>query len=162
MTAPLLILAGMTLMPMLTGSAAGYILCWKAGSAGEGELLDTDTFMFFSKVPQALPLYEVFAGKLLSMLDNVTVRVQKTQITFSSRFNFACVSLPARRLKDRPGIYIIVTFGLGRPLDDPRIEVCVEPYPNRWTHHVIVQRESDIDAQLMEWVREAYVFALNK
>jgi len=38
----------------------------------------------------------------------------------------------------------------------------VEPYPNRWTYHVIIARPEEIDEQVMTWLREAYDFALNK
>jgi hypothetical protein len=41
-------------------------------------------------------------------------------------------------------------------------EAAPEPYPNRWTHHVIVQNESDINDQLMGWIKQAYAFSLNK
>lgn len=38
----------------------------------------------------------------------------------------------------------------------------VEAYPNRWTHHVLVEQESDIDQELLSWIAEADTFALNK
>jgi hypothetical protein len=126
------------------------------------EALDVDTLMFFDRMPQALPLYEAFALRLRSELDHVTVKVQKTQISFSNKYNFAFVSLPIRKMKGRPGVYMIVSFGLGYQAEGQRIEVATEPYPNRWTHHVIVQRESEIDDQLMGWIKQAYAFSLNK
>ncbi|MFR6217731.1 MAG: DUF5655 domain-containing protein [Enterocloster bolteae] len=42
------------------------------------------------------------------------------------------------------------------------MEAATEPYPNRWTHHVIVQSADEIDDKLMGWIREAYEFALVK
>lgn len=124
--------------------------------------MDADVWMFFDKMPQALPLYEAFVSKLCSELDDVTIRVQKTQISFSNKHNFAFVSLPIRKIKGRPDVYIIVSFGLDHQVVDPRIEVATEPYPNRWTHHVIVQSESEMDEQLMDWIKQAYVFSLYK
>ena len=55
-----------------------------------------------------------------------------------------------------------MTFGLDHRLASPRIALAVEPYPNRWTHHLIVTDEAQIDAELMGWLRAAYAFAQSK
>lgn len=47
--------------------------------------MNTDILLFFDKAPSALPLYEAFEQRLLSEIANVTVKVQKTQISFSNR-----------------------------------------------------------------------------
>jgi hypothetical protein len=124
--------------------------------------LDTETLLFFNRMPQALPLYQAFVARLRSEFDDFTIRVRKTQISFSNKYIFAAVSLPIRRIKGRPEIYIIVSFGLSYRVDDPRIVEATEPYPNRWTHHVVVQSEREVDGQLIEWVRRAYIFSLVK
>lgn len=38
----------------------------------------------------------------------------------------------------------------------------VEPYPGRWTHHVLVSGTEEIDDELMGWVKEAAVFSAGK
>ena len=96
-------------------------------------------------------------------MEDVKVKVQKTQIAFSNRHNFAFVSfLPVRRAKERPAVYIVVTFGLGRRAESPRIDAATEPYPGRWTHHVLISERSGIDEELMAWVREAAAFSAAK
>lgn len=55
-----------------------------------------------------------------------------------------------------------VTFGLGYRKDSPRIDMATEPYPNRWTHHVMVESVDDIDVELLAWIDEAAVFAEHK
>ena len=122
--------------------------------------MSTDELMFFASMPAALPLYETLRRKLLAAFDDVTVKVQKTQITFKARYGFAFVSL--RRMKGCPEVFILVSFGLGHRLDSPRIAVAVEPYPNRWTHHVIVGSEEALDDELMTWLRQAHDFAQSK
>lgn len=103
-----------------------------------------DTLLFFNSRPQALPLYELFEQKLLSELGSANIKVQKTQIAFSNKHNFAFVSfLPVRKAKERPETYIVITFGLGRRVESPRINAAVEPYPNRWTHHVLSSRKQN-------------------
>ena len=124
--------------------------------------MDEQIIFFFAKMPQALPLYQAFARQMQARFEGYTVKVQKTQISFSNKYNFAFVSLPYRKIKGRPDVYIIVSFGLSHKVDDPRISVSVEPYPNRWTHHVIVQNADEIDAQLMAWIAEAYSFSMFK
>ena len=125
--------------------------------------MNQDTLMFFEGKPEALALYQNFAETLFSEVGQVQVRVQKTQIAFSNGHNFAFVSfLPVRKAKERPQHYIVVTFGLGHQVESPRIDGAVEPYPNRWTHHVLISREAEIDGELMGWVREAAEFAARK
>lgn len=125
--------------------------------------MNSDIYLFFEKHPDALPLYEVFESKLLSETDNVNIKVQKTQISFSNKHLFAMVSfLPVRKAKERPASYIVVSFGLSRQEDSARIDVATEPYPNRWTHHVLISEPEEIDEELMAWIKEASIFAANK
>ena len=125
--------------------------------------MNQDILSFFDGKPEALPLYEVFEQKVLSGVEDVKVKVQKTQIAFSNRHNFAFVSfLPVRRAKERPAVYIVVTFGLGRRAESPRIDAATEPSPGRWTHHVLISERSGIDEELMAWVREAAAFSAAK
>lgn len=51
-----------------------------------------DLLAFFSQQPQALPLCEAFLQKLQAQHPETHTRVQKTQITFSNRHIFACLS----------------------------------------------------------------------
>ena len=125
--------------------------------------MHSDILFFFDRKPAALPLYEALERRILSEVGGVRIRVQKTQISFANRHNFAFVSfLPVRRAKDRPEPYIVVSFGLDHRADSPRIDAASEPYPNRWTHHVLIAREEEIDSELMAWIREAAAFSASK
>ena len=44
----------------------------------------------------------------------------------------------------------------------PRVVAASEPYPGRWTHHVLVTEADQIDEELMGWLREAWDFAESK
>lgn len=124
---------------------------------------DIDLLFFFDKRPAALSLYERLAERILAEIPDVNIKVQKTQIAFSNRHGFAFVSfLPVRRAKDRPEVYITVTFGLGYQKGSPRIDAAVEPYPNRWTHHVLVSSPDEIDGELLGWIKEARDFSASK
>ncbi len=55
--------------------------------------MDENVLFFFEGHQEALPLYEKFEERVLSEISGVRIRVQKTQISFSNRYMFACVSL---------------------------------------------------------------------
>lgn len=123
---------------------------------------DIETSLFFENMPQALPLYRVFAEKVVAEYPDVQITFHKSQISFSNNHQFAFVWLPIRKMKNRPDIYIIISFGLSHRLNSPRIVEAVEPYPNRWTHHLIIKNRSEVDTELMNWINEAYDFAAKK
>ena len=125
--------------------------------------LDADTLMFFDQHLDVLPLYQAFEEILFDSLPVVNKRVQKTQITFSNRHVFACVSFARVKRKDElPMRFIVITLGLPAPLDSERVAVKTEPYPGRWTHHIVVNKPEELDKELLSWVREAYDFAAVK
>jgi len=125
--------------------------------------MDEQILMFFDRKMDALPLYEQFARRVLTEISDVNVKVQKTQISFSNKYFFACVSFArVRKKSDCPDSYIVVTFGLGHKAESPRIDVATEPYPNRWTHHVLISEQDEIDDELMGWVKEAAAFSAGK
>ena len=125
--------------------------------------MNSDELLFFDSRPDALPLYEIFRTRVLKMIPDTRIEVKKTQISFYSRHLFAAVSfLPVRKSKDRPGSYVTVTFGLPYRKDSPRIDTASEPYPNRWTHHVMIGGEEELNDELFSWIREAAGFADRK
>lgn len=122
----------------------------------------SDILFFFDGRPAELILYETLFGRLEAEFPDASVKVQKTQISFYGRHLFAAASLPARRRKGWPEHCLLVTVGLARRLDSPRVAVATEPYPGRWTHHVPVSRPEEIDGELLAWLREAYEFSESK
>ena len=125
--------------------------------------MDAEILFFFNEHMDALPLYQRLEALILEQIPDVRIKVSKTQIGFFNKRGFAFVSFnPCRRAKDRPEIWMTVTFGLAFRVDDPRIDVATEPYPNRWTHHVTVSRAEDVDGQLLGWIREAAAFSASK
>lgn len=117
---------------------------------------------FFDGHPEELALYEALFRAVEAAFPEGSVRVQKTQISFYGRHLFAAASLPVRRRKDWPKICLVVTVGLSYRLESPRVAVASEPYPGRWTHHILVTEAGQIDEELMGWLREAWDFAESK
>lgn len=143
---------------------APFSIC-RVGKRRKGErlIMDVDILNFFDRNMDALPLYEAFESSVRKEITDVRIKVQKTQISFYNRHLFACVSFArVRKKKECPPNYIVITFGLNRKLDSPRIEAATEPYPNRWTHHVLISDLSGIDDELMGWTKEAAAFSDRK
>ena len=125
--------------------------------------MDERILYFFEGNMDALPLYERLEQRILNEIEDVQVKVQKTQISFYNRHLFACVSFAkVRKAKERPDTYIVVTVGTGRRLESPRIDIATEPYPNRWTHHILISGPDEIDDELIGWVKEAAAFSAAK
>ena len=124
---------------------------------------DSDTLLFFDDHQEALKLYQTFENLLYTAFPDVSKRVQKTQITFSNRHVFACVSFAqVKRKAELPKGYMVLTLGLPAPLDSERIAVRTEPYPDRWTHHIVISKPEELDRELLSWIRDAYDFAESK
>ena len=117
-----------------------------------------DELFFFDGKPEELALYETLLNRLAE-LGAFSAVVHKTQISLKNRRVFACVSifrvLPKRLL---PTHYIVLTLGLPYPLNALRITVKTEAQPGRWTHHFVLASASELDAELLEWIRQAYEF----
>lgn len=121
------------------------------------QFYEEDLLLFFNGRPRELALYEALRKKMEAELPESNVKVQKSQISFYGRHLFAAVSLPRSRKNS-----ILVTLGLPYKLGSSRAAVTVEPYPGRWTNHVPVWEEEQIDSELLTWLREAYVFSESK
>ena len=123
----------------------------------KAEFYEEDLLLFFNGRPRELALYEALMKKMEAEFPESAVKVQKSQISFYGRHLFAAVSLPRSRINS-----ILVTLGLPYKLGSSRAAVTVEPYPGRWTNHVPVWEEEQIDSELLTWLREAYVFSESK
>ncbi len=125
--------------------------------------ISMDEMMFFDNQLASLPIYEAFADKLFELYPETKIKVQKSQITFSKRHIYACVSFAKVKKKaELPMAYFVLTLGLSYPLESCRVAVKTEPYPGRWTTHIVVGRKEELDSELFSWIGQAYDFAQNK
>ena len=121
---------------------------------------DGDTLLFFAGHAAALPLYLYLEKKIFDLFPEAEKRVQKTQITFYHRHVFACVSFArVLRKKDQPEGSLALTLCLPTLLKSPRAAVQTEPYPGRWTCHLVLRGPEEVDGELFSWLREAYYFS---
>lgn len=112
----------------------------------------------FAGKPVQARLYQ-HVRACVETLGPVTIKVTKTQVAFASRRQFAWVWLPMEWDTHRPPNCIVLSFALGQQLTHPQIVQAVEPYPGRWMHHVIIQRESDLNDDVRHWLADAFTLA---
>ena len=126
--------------------------------------MDEEILFFFGAHLDALPVYQTLWRRVEEQLPQTRRKVSKTQISFYDRRMYACVSfLPVRPAALRPKTgWLTLTFGLNRRETDPRIDAVSEPYPGRWTHHVLLSSPEEVDGQIVAWLREAAAFSAGK
>lgn len=105
-------------------------------------LLDAEAL--FRRNPVDLECFHALAAAVAARWSEASLKVHRTQISFCDPRPFCYAWVRARRF--------YVTFGLDMPIENPRINMVVEPYPNRWTHHVAVSEPNQIDDQLLDWI----------
>lgn len=121
------------------------------------------TLLFFDRHQAIYPLYECFYKELLSRFPESKTKVQKTQISYYNRRLYACVSfLRVKKKAELPDSYFVLTLGLPVPLESDRVAAKTEPYPGRWTTHIVIGSASDLDEELFDWIEQAYIFAQTK
>lgn len=124
------------------------------------ERVREDTLLFFVGHQEVYPLYRALEDELFRRYPQVSVKVQKTQLSFLNRHMFACVSfLRPRKKAELPEHYFVLTLGLSYPLASERVAAKIEPYPGRWTTHIVLSAPEELDGELYEWVDQAYQFA---
>ena len=119
------------------------------------DLIPWEAEVFFDGKPRERALYGAFAGWLLPLAPGCRMQVHKTQISFYYKTGFCFVSLPISRKKGWPKECLVLSFGLKRDLDSPRLIAKAHPTLKRWTCHTLLWEESQLDEELAGWVQEA-------
>jgi hypothetical protein len=112
---------------------------------------------FFEGQDKSRQLFEALR-RMVDALGAADLRVTKSQIAFRRRKAFAWVWLPGKYLRGRPAP-LVLTLSFRRRDASPRWKEIVEPSPGRFTHHLEVSSAQDIDDQVRDWLREAWLSA---
>lgn len=109
---------------------------------------------FFAGHEDSRRIFEA-VRRAIATIGPADIRVTKSQVTFRRRVNFALVWMPGMYLgvADVP---LVLTVGLRRRGGSPRWKQVVEPAPGRFTHHLELRAETDIDDEVRGWLREAW------
>ncbi len=125
--------------------------------------ISQDELLFLGSQPGMLPVYEALAGMLFARCPDTRLKVSKSQISFYNRHLYACVSFArVKKKKELPENWFVLTLGLNYPLESSRVAVKTEPYPGRWTTHIVISMEEDLDEELLGWITHSYNFAEHK
>lgn len=111
---------------------------------------------FLAPYPEAAALYPPI-WRALRNLGEVEVAASKTQISFrrSGSTRFAWLWIPQMALRrGPPDLYL--AFDLPHRATSPRIKEATQVGPDRWVHHARLADRSDLDTQLVDWLRQAY------
>ncbi|PTQ84915.1 hypothetical protein C8U37_10643 [Trichococcus patagoniensis] len=121
-------------------------------------LINKEVEAFFAGKPETNALFMAVERKIRA-IGPAIITVTKTQISFATRTQFAWVWMPQPTDRKRPLHSLVLSFGCGRRIVDDQIVEAIEPYPGRWTHHVIIAEEADLTDAVDVWLREAYRFS---
>ena len=116
-----------------------------------------DRMALFEGVPGGFALYMALEARILALCPQAEIRPKKTQVGFFDGCCFAIVSPP---LRGKAGVTL--TLGLPEKLDSGRVLAATQPYPGRWTHHILIRSAAEIDDELTAWLRAAHNFALTR
>ncbi|WP_295633222.1 DUF5655 domain-containing protein [uncultured Intestinimonas sp.] len=119
-----------------------------------------DVLAFLGGHPGRIALFEA-VEEAVTALGESTLEVKKSQVSWKNPRLFAMVSLPPMAGRRKAGD-LMLTLGLGERLDSPRVFQAVEPYPGRWTHHILLSRPEEVDGDVRDWLAQAYRFAREK
>jgi len=109
---------------------------------------------FFADRKEQFLIYKAIKSAI-KLLGPVKIEIMHSQISFGAKKEFAWIWLPKTWAK-RPKNSLVLTIGLRRKIASHRIAEAVEPYPGRWTHHIIIESEDDLDEDVLKWLQEAY------
>ncbi len=112
---------------------------------------------FFQGQEEARSIFESVV-RAVENLDSVEMRVTKSQVAFRRRIAFAWVWTPSRHLR-RPAAPLVLTIGLRFHHPSPRWKQVVEPHPGRFTHHLELHSPAEVDAEVCNWLRQAWLQA---
>ena len=122
------------------------------------EMTNKEIEAFFAGKPEAKALFMAVERKI-QVIGPAIIKVSKTQISFATRTQFAWVWMPLPTDRKRPLHSLVLSFGCGRRIVHDQIVEAIEPYPGRWTHHVIIAEDADLTSAVDAWIREAYRFS---
>jgi len=86
------------------------------------------------------------------------VRVSRGQIGFRRDRPFVFAWIPDIYF-GRTDIALVLTIALPRHVDSPKWSQIVEASPGHFMHHLALRKPRDVDAEVVEWLREAWSVA---
>ena len=112
---------------------------------------------FFEGQEKSRQLFEAVRC-VINIIGCTELRVTKSQIAFRRRKAFAWVWMPGKYLRGETAP-LVLTLSLRSRDASPRWKEIVEPSPGRFTHHLELYSVNDIDDEVRDWLRDAWMTA---
>ena len=113
-----------------------------------------DLDAFFEGYPDGRRLFDALRVRV-DALGPAELRVGRSQVAFARRRAFAWAWVPGRWLRGDTAP-LVLSVALRRRDPSPRWKEVVEPRPGRFTHHLELRGEADLDDEVTGWLREAW------
>ena len=95
---------------------------------------------------------------IIEAMGPVEMRVMESQVAFYRTKAFALAWMPGKYRQGR-GTSLVLTLSLRRRDLSPRWKVVVPLARDRFTHHLELYSENEIDDQVCQWLQEAWIQA---
>jgi len=108
---------------------------------------------FFMDFPDSRPLFD----ELQRLIDEncpSEMKVSKSQVAFQRNKAFAWAWIPGRYLRGKVAP-LVLSVSLPQRDPSPRWKEVVQPVPGRFMHHLELYSLTDLDEQVVEWLRAA-------
>jgi hypothetical protein len=112
---------------------------------------------FFAGRDESRQLFEA-VYRAVAASGPVELRVSKSQIAFRRKKAFAWVWIPGRYLRSKTAP-LVLTLSFPNRSASPRWKEIVEPYPRRFTHHLELYSSEEVDAEVVDWLQQAWMNA---
>ena len=109
---------------------------------------------FFEGQEEARRIFDALQAAMKA-LGPVDFRVTKSQVAFRRRVTFAYAWMAGMYLRGKQAP-LVLTLSLRRRHPSPRWKEIVEPAAGRVTHHLELYSSAEIDAEVREYLREAW------
>lgn len=109
---------------------------------------------FFEESPLGVEVLGWACG-VVAGLGPATIRMTRSQVALRRRVAFAWLWRPGLWLP-RAEVPVVLSVGTHHPLDSSRFKQVLEPYPQRWMHHLEVHAATELDAEAAGWLAVGY------
>lgn len=113
--------------------------------------------IFFTGQDKSRQIFQVIR-LAIEAIGPTEVRISKSQISFRRRRVFARVWIPGQYLRGKVAP-LVLTLSFHSRDRSPRWKEIVEPAPQRFMHHLELYSIADIDEEVRNWLRDAWMFA---
>lgn len=111
---------------------------------------------FFAGHGDGLAVFRAVAGAVAA-LGPCEVKVSKSQIAFRRRRGFAYVWRPGQYVASE--VPAVLSVALDHAVESDRFKQVAHPAAVVWMHHLELWHPSDVDDEVSEWLRKAWLLA---